>query len=141
MTSAVDTNVLVALFSGTEREAEVAALALSAAARKGGLVICGAVYAELLAAPNQSEAELGTFLADTEIIVDWPLNREIWSAAGRAYYGYAERRRRQRGDAGPRRILADFVIGAHAESRANRLLTTDPQLYQTNFRNLELVVP
>jgi len=141
VTSAVDTNVLVALFTGTEREAEVAALALSDAARKGGLVICGAVYAELLAAPNQSEAELETFLTDTKIGMDWPLDREIWSAAGRAYYGYAERRRRQKGDAGPRRILADFVIGAHATNRTDRLLTTDPQLYQTNFRDLELIVP
>ena len=141
MTSAVDTNILVALFSGTEVEAETARQVLTEAAGRGAIVICGAVYAELLASPGLSEAELDTFLEETEVVVDWSLAQDIWRVAGRAYLGYAERRRKQKGDPGPRRILADFLIGAHALTNTNRLLTLDAQLYRANFGGLELVVP
>ncbi len=40
MTSAVDTNVLIALLAGTEVEAETAQQALSDAASSGAVVIC-----------------------------------------------------------------------------------------------------
>lgn len=141
MTSAVDTNVLIALLAGTEAEAEAAQRALGEAAAGGAVIICGAVYAELMAAPGLSEDELDAFLNETDIDVDWSQEEALWRAAGRAYRGYAERRRKQRGDTGPRRILADFVIGAHAAGSANRLLTLDPQLFRANFGELEVVIP
>ena len=40
-------------------------------------------------------------------------------------------RRRKRRDAGPRRILADFLIGAHALEGGHSLLTLDDHLYRT----------
>ncbi len=141
MTSAIDTNILIALLAGTEVEAEAAQQALSDAASSGAVVICGAVYAELMAAPGLSWKELDTFLEETDIDVDWLLGEVAWRSAGTAYRGYAERRRKQKGDEGPRRILADFLIGAHATASANRLLTLDPQLFRANFGALELVVP
>lgn len=141
MTNAVDTNVLIALLAGTEVEAEAAQQALSDAASSGAVVICGAVYAEMMAAPGLSEKELDTFLEETDIGVDWSLGEALWRKAGTAYRGYAERRRKQKGDEGPRRILADFLIGAHATASADRLLTLDPQLFRANFGALELVVP
>jgi predicted nucleic acid-binding protein len=55
--------------------------------------------------------------------------------AGRAFQAYAERRRKQR-DAGARRILADFVIGAHASANGCRLLTLDDRLYRSSFPTL-----
>lgn len=141
MSSAVDTNVLVALLAGTVAESEAAREALAAAARLGAIAICPAVHAELRAMPGMAEGELDAFLADTRIETDWALPPEVWLLAGGAFAGYAERRRRQRGDPGPRRILADFLIGAHARVTAERLLTLDPQLYRSNFPDLELVVP
>jgi len=48
---------------------------------------------------------------------------------------YAERRRKQR-DSGTRRILADFLIGAHADARGFRLLTLDERIYRTAFPKL-----
>lgn len=114
MIYAVDTNVLVALLSGTESEAEAAQNALSGVAQRGVITISPVVYAELMAMPGLEPDELGSFLADTDVTVHWALGSEVWRAAGRAYSGYARRRRRQQGDAGPRRILADFAIGAHA---------------------------
>ena len=141
MTSAVDTNIIVALLAGTEAETEAAQRALSEAAARGGVLICGAVYAELLATPGLGAAELDAFLAETDLEVAWSLDKAVWQAAGQAYGGYARRRRGQKGDPGPRRILADFLIGAHAAASADRLLTLDPQLYRSDFRTLELIVP
>lgn len=66
------------------------------------------------------------------IAVDWNLNEATWRAAGRAFQQYVARRRSQR-DSGPRRILADFLIGAHALHRGFRLLTLDDRLYRAAF--------
>ena len=51
--------------------------------------------------------------------------------------GYAERRRKRR-DAGSRRILADFLVGAHAQIRGYRLLTLDERLYKVAFPTLTM---
>lgn len=64
----------------------------------------------------------------------------MWRSAGLAFGGYAQRRRAQPGDPGPRRILADFLIGAHASELGARLLTFDGGVYRAAFPNLEVVV-
>jgi predicted nucleic acid-binding protein len=48
-----------------------------------------------------------------------------------------ERRRKQR-DTGSRRLLADFLIGAHAHIRGYCLLSLDERLYRTAFPALRL---
>ncbi len=57
------------------------------------------------------------FFRETGISIDWALDESVWRTADRAFQGYTARRRKQR-DAGPRRILADFLIGAHALEKA-----------------------
>ena len=42
-------------------------------------------------------------------------------------------------DAGPRRILADFLIGAHALEGGHTLLTLDDHLYRKAFPRLAVV--
>lgn len=139
--TAIDTNVFVGLLAGTQDEAEVAQRALEEAAARGSLLLCPAVYAELQAMPGMSEEELDAFVEANDLTVAWALEAEVWRAAGRAYAAYASRRRKQKGDKGPRRILADFVIGAHAELTAGKLLTLDVKLYRANFTKLEVIVP
>jgi len=95
------------------------------------------VFAELIAAPGRSEAFVGSFFEETGIGIDWELPEQIWRLAGRAFQAYAERRRKQR-DAGVRRILADFVIGAHASANGCRLLTLDDRLYRYSFPTLAI---
>jgi predicted nucleic acid-binding protein len=90
-----------------------------------------------MAMPRRNEAFLDGFLRDTGISVDWDLDESIWRAAGQAFQGYANRRRGHR-DAGPRRILADFLIGAHALQREFRFLTLDAGLYRAAFPRLEI---
>lgn len=100
MTSAVDANVVVALLAGTEVETAIAQRALADAASRGAVVICAAVYAELMAMPGLAEDELDAFLEETDVGVDWSLGAAVWQDAGRAYRSYAERRRKQKGDEG-----------------------------------------
>lgn len=65
---------------------------------------------------------------------------EIWERAGQAYGSYA-RRRQGSGGGLPRRLLADFVVGAHAEKTCTTLVTLDPQHYRLGFPGLNIVVP
>ena len=117
MTTSVDTNVIVALWDRDPAVSSSAQKALDDALEHGSLVLSAPVFAELIAAPGRTEAFLNTFCSDTGIHVEFDLDEEIWRLAGRAFQAYASRRRKQR-DPGPRRILADFVIGAHASHRA-----------------------
>jgi predicted nucleic acid-binding protein len=106
--------------------------ALDAALAGGRLVIAAPVFAELSAAPTRSESFVDSFCSDTGIAVDWNLAEGVWRAAGRAFQQYVTRRRKQY-DAGTRRILADFLIGAHAPQNRFRRLTLDEGLYRIAF--------
>lgn len=114
---------------------------LSEAGNRGALVISAPVYAELVAAPGRGVEDVDAFLSRARIEVDWELGEEVWRTAARAFRGYAERRRARRGDSGPRRILADFLIGSHALRCASGLLTLDQGLYRAEFPELEILVP
>ena len=135
MTTAIDTNVVIALWDKDPTLSLAAQNALEAAFNRGTLIAAAPVFAELIAAPGRSEAFVGSFFEETGIGVDWELPEQIWRLAGRAFQAYAERRRKQRGTGAPR-ILADFVIGAHAAANGFRLLTLDDRLYRTSFPKL-----
>ena len=62
----------------------------------------------------------------------------MWTEAGNRFARYAARRRKTTGQS-PRRLLADFLIGAHALVQAERLLTLDPKVYQQDFPELQLL--
>jgi len=138
MTTAINTNVIVALWDRDPNLSSAAQSALDAALGRGTLVTTGTVFAELMAAPGRSESFLDSFFRETGINVAWALDESVWRTAGRAFQGYAARRRKQR-DAGPRRILADFLIGAHALEGGHSLLTLDDHLYRTAFPHLTVV--
>ena len=137
MTTAIDSNVIIALWDKDPLASTRSRRALEIAFLRGGLVIAAPVFAELLAAPGRTEAFLKKFLQETMIIVDWDLGEEVWRTAGRAFQAYAERRRGQR-DLRTRRILADFLIGAHAQVHGFRFLTGDERLYRTAFPQLKI---
>jgi predicted nucleic acid-binding protein len=136
MTTAVDTNILVALWDRDHALNTIAQQALEIALSRGQLLIAAPVFAELLACPGRDEPFLTTFFNDTGITVEWVLNEAVWRAAGLAFQAYAAQRRKQR-DAGPRRILADFLIGAHALHNKYHLLTLDDRIYRAAFPTLK----
>ena len=138
MITAIDTNVIVALWDRDSSLSSAAQSALDEALGRGALVVSAPVFAELMACPGRSDAFLDSFFEDTGIIIEWSLDEATWRTAGRAFQAYAARRRRP-GDSGPRRILADFVIGAHALKKDYRLLTLDDHIYRAAFPRLKLV--
>jgi len=138
MTTAIDTNILVTLWDVEDSLHGPARQALEAAFEQGSLVIAGAVYAELLAAPGRTEEFLDQFCEETGIGVEWELSEEVWRAAGLAFQGYAARRKKQKGTY-PRRILANFLVGASAAVNGYRLLTLDAGLYRASFPKLDTV--
>lgn len=137
MTTAVDTNVVIALWDQDSVLSLAAQTALDAAFHRGTLVAAAPVFAELIAAPGRSETFVSSFFDETGIGVDWELPEQVWRLAGRAFKAYAERRRKQR-DQGAPRILADFVTGAHATVNGCRLLTLDDHRYRSSFPTLAI---
>jgi hypothetical protein len=84
MSTAVDSNVLIALWNEDDTLNTQARSALDTALGRGGLVIAAPVFAELLAAPSRTESFLDSFCKETGIAVDWNLNEATWRGAGRA---------------------------------------------------------
>ncbi len=137
MTTAIDTNVIVSLWDRDPTLNLAAQSALDAALARSGLVVAAPVFAELMACSGRDEAFVNAFFREAGIEIDWNLDEGVWRTAGEALQTYAARRRR-RGATGPRRILADFVIGAHALRKAHALLTLDDRLYRAAFPGLEI---
>lgn len=138
MTTAIDSNILIALWNEDDTLNRLARSALDTALGRGSLVIAAPVFVELLASPSRNEDFLDSFCGETGVRVDWDFGEGIWRVAGRAFQHYVARRRKER-DSGPRRILADFLIGAHALQNGFRLLTLDDRLYRAAFPKLVIV--
>jgi len=135
--TALDTNILSALWSREPLATRVAAQLASAHA-KGGLVVCAPVYIELLAHPAASQRFVDEFLSETGIAVDFDMDEAVWRAAAKGFSAYAQRRRRS-GGGSAKRLLVDFIIAAHALLHADRLMTLDPVRYELDFPKLHLV--
>ena len=137
MRTALDSNILSALWS-REPSAPAIGLQLKRARDAGGISVCAPVYAECIAHPAVTKEFIDSFLMTTGITVDFDLDEEIWHTAALGFRAYAERRRSSGGGLS-KRFLVDFVVGAHALLRSDRLLTLDPSRYQRDFPKLMLV--
>ena len=77
MRTALDTNILSALWSG-EREAERISIFLGEARSHGGRGICAPLFVELLADPSITQDVVEPFLKETGIVVDFGLDATVW---------------------------------------------------------------
>lgn len=138
---AVDTNVFVALFAGDEEASSWARHELEEASLRATLAVSPVVYAELVAGGRSPET-VETFFSAQGIEVDWEMGKDVWHTAGTRYGFYARDRKRLSADTGPRRILADFLVGAHASQMGGGvLLTTDSGIFGAYFSEVRLVAP
>ena len=155
MTLAVDSNVLFDVLLDDPEHAERSAEMLAAAVEAGPVVVCPVVYAEL-AAQFDEQNDVDRFLHDLSfrlVAFELPALRE----AGRAWRNYARRRsamvqcpqcgkefdvRCRSCNAVVRwrqHLLPDFLIGGHALTQAEGLLSRDRGYYQTYFPDLRLL--
>lgn len=133
MITAIDTNVLLDILIPNDRFVDLSLAEMEKAALEGSLVICDLVYAELcIHFPSQRECD--TFLDGNDIRMEGltPPAHFLASRAWRTYHQQGGQRSR---------ILADFLIGAHALVQANRLLSRDRGFYRRLFPKLTVVDP
>lgn len=133
MRTAVDTNVLLDVFLDDPRYGTASADALRKGLREGALTACEVVWAETCSV-FPSEASFRSTM-ETLGVEFSPIREDSALRAGSAW-------RRYRTGGGKRtRVVADFLIGAHAMTQCDRLLTRDRGFYGGYFAGLRILDP
>ncbi len=135
MITAVDTNVISAIWAG-EPNASSAEMLLRDAYAAGPLVLCPVVYSELLCHPAMPPSRVEQLLAEADVRIDFDLDQTIWREAGIRFGAYLKRRPR---GAVSRRFMADFLIGAHALQSADRLISFNAADFKRDFPELAVL--
>jgi predicted nucleic acid-binding protein len=136
MRTASDTSVELDVLLADPRHAARSEAALRQCASEGALIVGECVVAEIAPAIGGRGSEVGELLRDWRVEFV-PSTKESAVLAGTMFGAYLARRRAL----GPRRVVPDFLIGAHAALLADRLLARDRGYYRDYFKHLVLVEP
>jgi predicted nucleic acid-binding protein len=130
---AVDSSVLIDVLTADPYFANASDAVLSQALAGDDVVVCDAVVAELQLMLDTSSNVMESL---NSMGIRYQTTHE--QAAVRA--GVMNRRFRDRG--GKReRVVADFLIGAHALLQCDALITRDAGFFRDYFKGLKVIVP
>ncbi len=133
MISAVDTSVLLDVFAADPVHMNGSREMLRKAMREGKLVICDVVLAELRPCFRGDEKLVKAL--ETIAVEYLPTSRNAALKAGEAWLHY--RRKGGKRD----HLVPDFLVAAHAQDCAERLLTRDRGFYRRWFKGLTILQP
>jgi predicted nucleic acid-binding protein len=131
--TAVDTNVLLDVFTADRTFGSSSRRAIANAFEDGAVMACEVVWAEV--AGSFRSADEGRERLDELGVAFAPLDHEVALEAGAIWWGHV------RSGGGRDRSMADFLVGTHAWMRADGLLTRDRGFYRGYFRRLRIVDP
>jgi len=132
MVTPVDTSVLLDVLLNNPQHSGPSITALRQAANQGSLIICETVLAEIV--PTLAPADAPQFLADWNLTFA-PSSQSSALMAGEMFRIYLQR-------GGKRgRVVPDFLIAAHAQHHAQRLLARDRGYYRDYFTQLQVWDP
>lgn len=134
MITAVDSSVLLDVLGADARFGPRSREALRGAYDSGALVACDIVWAEVRAHFADDDA-FASALEALGVRYDG-ISAEASSLAGRLW-----REHRTRAAGRRHRLVADFLIGAHAAKQADSLLTRDRGFYRAAFADLDVIDP
>ena len=133
MITAVDTNVLIDVFGADPKFGPASAAVLRRCSREGRLVACDVVWAEAVSV-------FPSGLVAVDLMGQLGVEFDAVGHAAAVMAGDAWRAYRERG--GKRtRLVADFIVGAHAAAQADRLFTRDRGFYRTYFAGVDVLDP
>ncbi|MGP1676275.1 MAG: type II toxin-antitoxin system VapC family toxin [Burkholderiales bacterium] len=133
MITAIDTSVLLDVFGADARFGEASARALRHCLAEGAIVACEVVWVEAGAA--FSSAAVFEEAMKTLGVGFSSVNELTVRAAAKAWRGYRTRGGKRE------RVVADFLVGAHAMEQCDRLLSRDRGFYRECFNGLKLLDP
>ena len=133
MITAVDTNILIDLFGADPLHGAPSKEAMRSCIQQGSLVACEVVWAEVSAVFPLESLALETLQALGVQFSPLGLNASLF--AGRLWREYRQKGGRRD------RMVADFLIGAHALYHADALLTRDRGFYRSGMPKLKIIDP
>lgn len=133
MITAVDTCALLDVLGADAVFGPRSARALRSCLQEGRLIACEVVWAEAASVfPSAAQARQALDRLGVEYS---PLTQDAALAAAVAWQAYRSKGGR------PQRVVADFLIGAHAKLQADRLLTRDRGFFRSYFTGLAVLDP